>query len=108
MHGQSAIHGKIVVKFLELSAIYFAQPINENMILLFEELLHGSSTGVGMEAIEGLRFLVSLPLAGTGRTEGGKKTQPFNRFHGGPIRACRLFQCRKETWRHQISMKLSG
>ena len=37
--------------------------------------------GVGMEAIEGLRFLASLPLAGTGRTEGGEKTQPFNRFH---------------------------
>ena len=34
-----------------------------------------------MEAIEGLRFLASLPLAGTGRTEGGEKTQPFNRFH---------------------------
>ena len=41
------------------------------------------STGLGMEAIEGLRFLASLPLAGTGhgRTEGGEKTQPFNRFH---------------------------
>ena len=34
-----------------------------------------------MEAIEGLCFPASLPLAGTGRTEGGKKTQPFNRFH---------------------------
>ena len=34
-----------------------------------------------MEAIEGLRFLASLPLAGTGRTEGGKKMQPFHRFH---------------------------
>ena len=34
-----------------------------------------------MEAIEGLCFLASLPLAGTGRTEGGEKTQPFNRFH---------------------------
>ena len=40
-----------------------------------------SHTGVGMEAIEGLRFLASLPLAGTGRTKGGEKTQPFNRFH---------------------------
>ena len=38
-------------------------------------------TGVGMEAIEGLCFLASLPLAGTGQTEGGEKTQPFNRFH---------------------------
>ena len=34
-----------------------------------------------MEAIEGLRFLASLPLAGTGRTKGGEKTQPFNHFH---------------------------
>ena len=34
-----------------------------------------------MEAIEGLHFLASLPLAGTGWTEGGEKTQPFNRFH---------------------------
>ena len=38
-------------------------------------------TGVGMEAIEGLRFLASLPLAGIGQTEGGEKTQPFNPFH---------------------------
>ena len=37
-------------------------------------------TGVGMDAIESLRFVASLPLAGTGRTEGGEKTQPFNRF----------------------------
>ena len=38
-------------------------------------------TGVGMEMIEGLHFLASLSLAGNGRTEGGEKTQPFNRFH---------------------------
>ena len=49
-------------------------------------ILH-DCTGVGMEAIEGLRFLSSLPLAGTGRTEGGEKTQPFNRFHSS------LFTC---------------
>ena len=36
---------------------------------------------MGMEAIEGLRFLASLPLDGTGRTEAVEKTQPFNRFH---------------------------
>ena len=36
--------------------------------------------GVGSEAIERLRFLASLPLAGTGRSEAGEKTQPFNRF----------------------------
>ena len=46
---------------------------------LVEILRH--STKLGMEAIEGLRFLASLPLAGTGRTEGGVKTQPLNRFH---------------------------
>ena len=34
-----------------------------------------------MEVIEGLRFLASLPLASTRRTEGGEKTQHFNRFH---------------------------
>ena len=34
-----------------------------------------------MEAIKGLRFLASLPLAGTGRTEGDEKMQPFNSFH---------------------------
>ena len=38
------------------------------------------SKGVGSEAIERLRFLTSLPLAGTGQREGGEKTQPFNRF----------------------------
>ena len=45
------------------------------------------STGVGMEAIEGLRFLASLPLAGTGRIEGGEKTQPLNRFHSRLFRS---------------------
>ena len=35
---------------------------------------------MGSEAIERLRFLASLPLAGTGQREGGKKTQPFNHF----------------------------
>ena len=32
-------------------------------------LLKFRGTGVGMEAIEGLRFLASLPLAVTGRTK---------------------------------------
>ena len=32
---------------------------------------------VGREAIEGLRFLAPLPLAGAGR----EKTQPFNWIH---------------------------
>ena len=36
--------------------------------------------GVGSEAIEGLRFLASCPLAGTGWREGGEKTQPLNRL----------------------------
>ena len=35
---------------------------------------------MGWEVMEGLRFLASLPLAGTGQREGGEKTQPFNRF----------------------------
>ena len=39
-----------------------------------------SCNGVGSEAIERLCFLASLPLAGTGQREGGKKTKPFNRF----------------------------
>ena len=34
-----------------------------------------------MEVIEGLRFLASLPLAGTGRTKGGEKMQPLKRFY---------------------------
>ena len=38
---------------------------------------------VGREAIEGLRFLASLPLAGAGR----EKMQPFNCF------LSRLFTC---------------
>ena len=45
---------------------------------LSSRLVH---TGVGMEVIEGLRFLASLPLACTGRTEGGEIMQPFYRFH---------------------------
>ena len=36
-----------------------------------------SCNAVGREAIEGLRFLASLPLAGAGR----EKTQPFNWIH---------------------------
>ena len=35
---------------------------------------------MGWEAIERLRFLASLPLAGNGQREGGEKTKPFNRF----------------------------
>ena len=35
---------------------------------------------MGSEVIERLRFLASLPLAGTGQREGGEKMQPFNRF----------------------------
>ena len=45
--------------------------------LLLLKLIHN---GVGSEAIERLRFLASLALAGTGQREGGEKTQPFNRF----------------------------
>ena len=37
-----------------------------------------------MEAIEGLCFLASLPLAGTGHTKGGEKTQPCSQFIGRP------------------------
>ena len=37
----------------------------------------GFCNAVGREAIEGLRFLASLPRAGAGR----KKTQPFNWIH---------------------------
>ena len=59
--------------------VQLLQPINivRNSTILTKER---SSTGVGMEAIEGLHFLASLSLAGTGRIEGGKKTQPCNRF----------------------------
>ena len=35
---------------------------------------------MGWEAIERLRFLASLCLAGTGQRERGKKRQPFNCF----------------------------
>ena len=56
----------------------------------------GTCTGVGMEVIEGLRFLASLPLAGTGRTEGGEKTQPFKRFHS------RLFSV--QFWQNYVSI----
>ena len=44
-----------------------------------------------MEAIEGLRFLASLPLVSTGRTEGSNKTQPFNRFHSRLFKALEAF-----------------
>ena len=55
-----------------------------------------------MEAIEGLRFLASLPLAGTGQTKGGEKSQPFNRFHSRLfISAAELLVCPKEIFCHQ-------
>ena len=38
------------------------------------------TTETGLEAIERLRFLASFPLTGTGKREGGEKTQPFNCF----------------------------
>ena len=37
-----------------------------------------------MEAIERLRFLASFGPPSTGKRKGGKKTQPFNRFHSHP------------------------
>ena len=42
-------------------------------------------TEMGLEAIERLCFLASFPLPGTGKREGGKKTQPFNRFASHPV-----------------------
>ena len=42
-------------------------------------------TETGLEAIEGLRFLASFPLPSTGKSKGGKKTQPFNRFASHPV-----------------------
>ena len=44
-------------------------------------------TEMGLEAIERLRFLASFPLLGTGKREGGKKTQPFNRFASHTVTA---------------------
>ena len=45
--------------------------------LLQQTLLDVTCNAVGREAIEGLRFLASLPCAGTRR----EKTQPFNWIH---------------------------
>ena len=42
-------------------------------------------TETGLEAIERLHFLASFPLPGTGKREGGEKTQPFNRFASHPV-----------------------
>ena len=64
---------------------------------------------MGSEAIEGLCFLASCPLAGTGQREGGEKTQPFNHF---PIPSrytyCRLVKKRstKVMCLHFCSWKL--
>ena len=38
----------------------------------------------GMEAIEGLHFLVPFGPPGTAKRKGGEKMQPFNRFHSHP------------------------
>ena len=46
-------------------------------------LLHNCKQ-TGMEAIERLRFLASFGPPGTGKKKGGKKMQPFNRFHSHP------------------------
>ena len=49
------------------------------------------STETGLEAIERLRFLASFPLPGTGKREGGEKTQPFNCFASHPFtQQCRF------------------
>ena len=47
----------------------------------------GKPTETGLEAVERLCFLASFPLPGTGKREGGKKTQPFNRFACNPVTA---------------------
>ena len=53
---------------------------------------------VGREAIEGLRFLASLPLAGAGR----KKTQPFNCFHSRLFSTYHMYIC----WFHLLGITL--
>ena len=61
---------------------------------------------MGMEAIEVLRFLASLPLAGTGQTEGGEKTQPFNRFHSRLfILSAPKFLTEIHPWIRQICLR---
>ena len=57
-----------------MPANYAVQAVNKRRQI-------SNMAGLGMEAIEGLCFLASLPLASTGWTKGGEKTQPFNRFH---------------------------
>ena len=42
--------------------------------------VHSDCTETGLDAIERLRFLASFPLPGTGKREGGEKTQPFSHF----------------------------
>ena len=61
-----------------------------------------------MEAIEGLRFLASLPLASTGRTEGGEKTQPFNRFHSHLFTGENVSQKVPNRTRRPVSMLAGG
>ena len=49
-----------------------------DMKLIFPSLNHSNLTNsLGMEAFERLGFLASFGPHGTGRTEGGEKTQPF-------------------------------
>ena len=63
---------------------------DETLIWNFGTICLISNTGMGMEAIEMLRFLASFPPPGTGKREGGEKMQPFNRCASHP------FTCKKK------------
>ena len=43
------------------------------------------NTKTGLEAIKRFCCLASFPLPGTGKREGGEKTQPFNHFAAHPV-----------------------
>ena len=74
----------------DYSALQVGQPVQQPILWpgslvsnSFMDTKH-SYTGVGMEAIERLRFLASFGPPSTGKRKGGQKTQPFNGFHSLP------------------------
>ena len=67
---------------------HFPSPSCASHAQFYPEIPPPHYNEMGWEAIERMRFLASLPLAGTGQREGGKKMQPFNRFQSGLGRFC--------------------
>ena len=53
-------------------------------------ILCGRTNGMGNDLFVDAAESASFPLPGTGKREGGEKTQPFNHFESHLVRGCSI------------------